>query len=225
MKRIAALLVCAAALAGCGSTEPSPPEKKPPPPAVTRRAAGPGDVLLELLHAARLRDATRAGTFVTAASRRRLHIARLAAEGRQLVGAKIILSERVEWPWAVAAVRRGNHVFAAAVRWERGSWRVELGDAIRLRPILPFPHTVALSADPQIAAEAKAATALIGMGLWLDGLAFSVEARGPRPSYATAFGRVGRDLSPGVHVVVAFARAGAGAVATAWTFSAPEPVS
>jgi len=59
----------------------------------------------------------------------------------------------------------------------------------------------------------------------LDGAGVPLNAGGPRPGYITAFGRFGHDLAPGLHVVVAFARASTGAVATAWTFTAPRRVA
>jgi len=210
----AALLLLAAGCGGGGVAGP-------------RKALDPGGTLLALLEAAEAGDDARTETFVTLASKPGLDVTRLTALAHLLVGARIVLSEPVEGPWAVAAVVKGMRVFAVPLRRERGAWRVELGDPIRLRPVLPHPGRIALSSNPQIAAEARASGDELGvaLALWVDGVAFPIDAGGPRPGYVTAFGRLGHDLAPGLHVVIAFARAGTGAVATAWTFRAPGPVA
>jgi hypothetical protein len=220
-----ALVAVASLLAGCGGA--GEPASTAPPPTVAQKAVAldPGETLVAFLRAAEIGDEARTRSLVTLASQGNVDLVLLTARARPLAGAKIVLSELVDGPWAVAAVVRGTQAFAVPLRREGGDWRIELGDPIALRPVLPHPGKLALSSDPQIAAEAKAGSALLGIALWLDGLDFSVQAGGPRPSYWTAFGRVGRVLTPGLHVVVAFARAGSGAVATAWTFRAPEPVA
>jgi hypothetical protein len=223
--RAAALVAASLLAAGCGgqgeqrtgtppTTEPSKPKK-----------LDPGETLVALLEAVDAGEEGRARSLVTRSSKRGLDLVALGGRARPLAGARIVLSELVDGPWAVAAVVKGTHAFAVPLRREGGAWRVELGDPIALRPVLPHPGGIALSSDPQIAAEAKSRSALLGIALWLDGVDFSVEAGGPRPGYVTVFGRVGHMLAPGLHVVVAFARAGKGATATAWTFRAPQPVA
>ncbi len=215
--RLLTLAVTALVAAGCGGGAGG---KRAAP-----RQLDPGGTLSALVRAASAGDEAASRKLVTASSRSRLELRRLAASTRQLAGARVLLSERVDATWAVAALVKGRSAYAVPLRREAGSWKVELGDPIRLRPLLPFPGRFAFRADPQIAAEAKASSDLFGIALWLDGVDFSVEGGGPRPGFATAYGRAGRELGPGVHVVVAFARTGADAVATAWTFRVREPAS
>jgi hypothetical protein len=214
-----ALLAAVALLvAGCGgaATAVEPSQERP-------EQLDPGGTLVAFLDAASAGDEAATRSFLTDSSQRVLDLPRLELAARPLVGGHVVISQLVDGPWAVAALVKGAHAYAAPLRRENGSWRVELGGAIRLRPILPHPGQLALTADPQIAAEARA-SADVGLALWLDGIDFAVEAGGPTPSFITAYGRSGNELSPGLHVVVAFARAGPGAAATAWTFKVAEPV-
>ena len=218
--RLAGIIAAAALVAaGCGARGGGGGEAGP------RTPLGPGGTLLAFLHAADAGDEALSLTLVTTDSRHDLDFRHLTARAHRLEGARIVLSELVEAPWAVAAVARGRSTYAVPLRRERGAWRVELRRPIRLRPILPIPGAVALRSQPQIAAEGKTRRGELGIGLWLDGVGVPVTAGGPRPGYITAFGRLGYDLTPGLHVVVAFARASTGAVATAWTFRAPRPVA
>jgi hypothetical protein len=216
--RLAPLAIVAALAAGCGGSGTSGPPSQERP-----EALDPGGTLVAFVDAASAGDEAAARSFLTSPSRAGLDLSGLRAATAPVTGGRVIISQLVDGPWAVAAVVKGTHAYAAALRRVGGYWRVELGDPIRLRPILPHPGRLALSADPQIAAEARAGKD-VRLALWLDGSDFAVEGGGPRPGFITAFGRVGSELSPGVHVVVAFARAGRAAAATAWTFRVGEPV-
>jgi hypothetical protein len=204
--------------AGCGgSTSSSPPSHERP------EQLDPGGTLVAFLDAASARDETATRSLLTSASQSSLDLPRLSAAAAQVVGGRVVISQLVDGPWAIAAVAKGTHAYAAPLRRVNGQWRVDLGRTISLRPILPYPGRLSPTADPQIAAEARAGND-VRLALWLDGADFAVEAGGPRPGFITAFGRVGSDLSPGRHVVVAFARSGRRAAATAWTFRVGEPV-
>jgi hypothetical protein len=214
--RAAVAAALALVAAGCGgSTTPVAPSPERP------EQLDPGGTLVAFLDAASAGDEVAARSFLTARSGRTHDLARLEAAARPVAGGRLVISQIVDGPWAVAALVKGSHAYAAPLRRVGRYWRVELGDAIRLRPILPHPGRLALSPAPQIAAEARARSG-VRVALWLDGFDFSVQGGGPSPGFITAFGRAGSDLSPGVHVVVAFARAGAAATATAWTFRVAE---
>ncbi len=213
------LAAVALVAAGCGTGGKRSSDAARP------KALDPGGTLLAFLGAAEAGDEAMSLTLVTLDSRRDLDFTRLTARAQRLEGGRIALSEPVETPWAIAAVVKGPWAYAVPLRREGGVWRIELRHPIRLRPILPHPGTVALSSQPQIAAEGKTRIGELGIALWLDGAGVPLNAGGPRPGYITAFGRFGHDLAPGLHVVVAFARASTGAVATAWTFTAPRRVA
>lgn len=216
--RPAVLAAIALLAAGCGGTAPAvaPSQEHP-------EQLDPGGTLVAFLDAAAAGDDAATRGFLTTSSKGSLDLSRLQAVARSVDDGHVVVSQAVDGPWAIAAVVEGDHAYAAPLRREGGSWHVELGDPIRLRAILPVPGRRAMTTDPQIAAEARAADD-VGLALWLDGQDFSVEAGGPNPRFITAYGRSGTALSPGVHVVVAFARADDGAAATAWTFRIGEPV-
>jgi hypothetical protein len=131
---------------------------------------------------------------------------------------RLILSETITPLFAVAAVASGARVYAAALRLERGLWRLELGSAVHIKPLRPEPGE-RVESRTQLAAEVTAGARLVEAGLWLDGRAFPSRGGGATPNALTMFGETSR-LAPGAHTVVAFASTTAGATARAWAFRA-----
>ena len=131
---------------------------------------------------------------------------------------RVVLSERITADWAVAAIRWQRGVYAAALRRERGAWRVELGAPIRLRALRPDPGE-RLRVRTQLAVEIKATAPILEGGVWLDGKAVPTRSGGPSDRYLTLFTDPDR-VGAGTHAVIAFALAGDGAAALAWTFHA-----
>jgi hypothetical protein len=128
------------------------------------------------------------------------------------------LSQAITASFAVAAVGDGSSVFAAALRLERGVWRVELGSPLQIEPLRPKPGE-RVKRRTQLAAEVRAGAPVVEAGLWLDGRAFPSRGGGPTPNALTMFGETSR-LTPGPHTVVAFASTTASATARAWAFRA-----
>lgn len=129
---------------------------------------------------------------------------------------RLILSQTITPPFAVAAVGRGSRIYAAALRLENGLWRVELDAPLQVLPLRPKPGET-VQRRTQLAAEVKAGTPILEAGLWLDGLAFPTRGGGPTSSALTMFGETAQ-LSPGAHTVIAFASTAAHAAARAWSF-------
>lgn len=234
MKRLGVALATALLLAaGCSGenddVEPPPP---PPEPAADElleeiERTSPGIVLQDFVRAAARGDDGRMWERLSEPSRRRLGPTRSGFRGRAVraledelrsLGRRheLVLSQTITSTFAVAAVRRGGMVYAAALRLERGLWRLELGSPIRIEPLRPQPgETVARRT--QLAAEVTAGAPVLEAGLWLDGRAFPSRGGGPTPSALTMFGETAT-LSPGRHHVVAFASTAANAAARAWPF-------
>ena len=211
--RAAALAIATLLCAGCVHTGS---EERP-------RAAKrerPGDVLVRFASS----DLATATQLVTRETRARIErgqvdIARgvpwrLARRPRF----RVVLSERITADWAVAAIRWQRGVYAAALRRERGAWRVELGAPIRLRALRPDPGE-RLRVRTQVAVEVKASAPILEGGVWLDGKAVTTRSGGPSDRYLTFFSDADR-VGAGTHAVVAVALAGDGAAALAWTFHA-----
>jgi hypothetical protein len=131
---------------------------------------------------------------------------------------RLFLSQTITPSFAVAAVRNGPRVYAAALRRERGIWRVELGSPVQIEPLRPKPGET-VRRRTQLAAEVTAGAPVAEAGLWLDGRAFPSRGGGPTPNALTMFGETPR-LTPGLHSVVAFASTTAAATARAWAFRA-----
>jgi hypothetical protein len=215
------------ALVGCSGGDEEPAAKRPD---------SPGRALQSFVSAAAAHDAQRMWALLSTPSRavfggnlttfRRRAGALERAAGRAAGrGSHVILAARISWRWAVAAVERTDsgdtRTYAAAFRLENGRWRVEVADAVRIRPLRPDPSERLRRARTQVAAEFKAGDPIAQAGLWLDGRAVRARAGGLGPSYFTAYGESGL-LKPGGHSVVAFASTARGARAVAWTFRAPS---
>ena len=138
---------------------------------------------------------------------------------------KLILAEPINLDWGVAAItgrpkvegRREFAAYAAALRAEDGTWKLELGAPVRLRPLSPDPGATKKQ-HPLLAVEISSKAAIAEGGLWLDGTAFPAEGGGSDARHFTIFGEPGNALRRGRHSVVAFGIAGKHATATAWTF-------
>jgi hypothetical protein len=238
MQAVASLRLLAAAavllLAGCAgdaneaeaSNPPSPPAEVDELLAEVERAR-PGAALLDFVRAGARGDERRMWQRLSAPTRSRLgptlagfrgEAARSLEEELQALGRRheLILSQTIAPPFAVAAVRRGFRVFAAALRFEDGLWRVELNAPLQVLPLRPRPGEV-VRRRTQLAAEVKAGTPIIEAGIWLDGVAFPTRGGGPTSNALTMFGE-SAPLSPGAHTVIAFASTAAHAAANAWSF-------
>jgi hypothetical protein len=137
----------------------------------------------------------------------------------------VVLSQRVTASLAVAAIggtrtvdRKAEHgTYAAAFRFERGAWRLELRGPVRIEADRPDPGEV-VRRRTQLAADVAAHAAIVEAGMWFDGRAFPARGYSTNPRYLGMWGEAPQPLRPGHHTVVAFAAAGGTATALGWTF-------
>jgi hypothetical protein len=233
--RSAAAIVALLALAGCAGDSEKPEQTRQAPPAAVQELLGeieqarPGATLQSFVRAAARGDELGMWQRLSGPSHRLLgpglaEFRRGPARGlaQELSGLgrrnRLFLSQTITQSFAVAAVRNGSRVYAAALRLERGGWRVELGSPVQIKPLRPKPGET-VERRTQLAAEVTAGAPVVEAGLWLDGLAFPSRGGGPTPNALTMFGESSR-LAPGPHTVVAFASTTAGATARAWAFRA-----
>ena len=208
----------------------SPPESVVAPP--------PGPTLAEFVAAARSGDDEAMWALLSTPTRERLGPTPAKfrrGEGRRLrtnLGSfiegrsAIFLNEQVSADFAVAAFggrqavggknRRG--AFAAALRYEDGEWRVELGGPVKLEALVPDPGEVE-NENAQVAAGVAADAAILEGGLWLDGDAVSGESGGTDDRHITFYSDPVTGLEQGPHAAVAFASTAHDASALAWLFS------
>jgi hypothetical protein len=114
-------------------------------------------------------------------------------------------------PWAV--VVRGTT--AVALHFAGGAWHPDRTGRVKVTFLGPHPVD---TARPQVAAELKAPGRLVESGMWLDGTELVAKGGGLSPNRGTIYGAPDRTLSPGRHLVVAYARTAAAATAVARSF-------
>lgn len=208
----------------------SPPESVVAPP--------PGPTLEEFVAAARAGDSDAMWALLSTPSQERLGPTPgrfRRGEGRRLRASlgsfiegksAVFLNEQVSADFAVAAFggrravggkeRRG--AFAAALRYEDGDWRVELGGPVKLEALVPDPGEVE-NENAQVAAGVAADAAILEGGLWLDGEAVGGESGGTDDRHITFYSDPVTDLVQGPHAAVAFASTAREASALAWLFT------
>jgi hypothetical protein len=217
-------------------TDTQPPSSTTPPESVV--APLPGPTLEEFVAAARAGDSEAMWALLSTPTRERLGPTPAKfrrGEGRRLrtnLGSfiegrsAVFLNEQVSADFAVAAFggrqavggkgRRG--AFAAALRYEDGEWRVELGGPVKLEALVPDPGMVE-NENSQVAAGVVADAAILEGGLWLDGEAVGGESGGTDDRHITFFSDPVTDLERGPHAAIAFASTAHDASALAWLFS------
>jgi hypothetical protein len=131
--------------------------------------------------------------------------------------------------WAVFAIagertaegQREFGAFAAPLRRETTTWRLELAGPVALVPILGPTRTVAPD-EAEAAVEVESETPVDAVGLWLDGRVVPIEEGRTDESDLVLAHHPDSPLQPGPHVAVAFARAGNDASAIAWVIQVAE---
>lgn len=204
-----------------------------PPPDVPR--AGAGKVLTGLVEAASAGDEARMWSLLaretralfgpTLADFRRIGAVQLEDDLDAFArgGFGLVLDEKVEAGWAVAAIAgervmeglREYDAYGAALRRERGDWKLHIGSNVEVTLLLP--DATKTGDEPQIAVEIAAGAPILHARLWLDGRRFPAETHNPDPSTLTIFTQA-RELAPGPHTIVVFARTIDNASASAWSF-------
>jgi hypothetical protein len=216
-------------------TEPSTGITEPPESVV---APPPGPMFERFVAAARAGDSEAMWALLSTPTRERLgptlakfrsgRARRLVTELGSFVEGRsaLFLNEQVSAEFAVAAFggrqtvrgkgRRGT--FAAALRFEDGDWKLELGGPVKLEALVPDPAEV-VSENTQVAAGVEANAAILEGGLWLDGEAVPGESGGTDDRHITFFSEPATELEAGPHAAVAFASTVNDAAALAWLFS------
>jgi hypothetical protein len=244
VKRLVPFALAALLLAGCGggkSAEPTTTNDFPPAPSppTTTTSGDPGkDAIDAFVAAARAGRAEAIWSMLSVASKRRLGptLARFRARGAtqlaEEVGSfgryKVIVSERITPEFGVVAIdgprilegKRVRDVYAAALRLEGESWKLELGGPVKVRAVGPDP-----GAHERIVGQIAAAVAGKGGGgtavVYVDGLTENPKVYGT-PSNSTLVVNYEPALDRGRHTVVVFGAVGRDASATGWWFTAAK---
>lgn len=241
-----ALLPLAAACGGGSSGATSQPSTAAATDQVTRPTAAPdtGAALRRFVEAAGAGDAATVWSLLSTVSQERLgptqeDFARRYTESfRTGVGTfagtayETVLAVEMPSGWGVAAiagdrVRQGQDeygTYAAALRFEDGAWKLELGDEVVLRSVSPAEDPTA-DRRPPIGVRIQAPAQVEEVGIWLDGQPLRGKASGTSPHDVTITGLPPGDLAPGQHVIVVFGRAGELAAAGSTPFRVSLPTT
>jgi hypothetical protein len=233
-RAVALAALCAVLGTACGSEErlPAIHVGATQPGAAARE---PGEIVLRFVQAARRGDAQQMWALLSEPTRRSIgpgvaSFARGTAPDivksfEDFRDGRILLSRRIDDVWAVGAIT-GRFVpedgdpepaaYAAALRHERGTWRLELYGLVvaRLRP-----EPDGTTGDrPEVRAEAQAGDEVERMLLWVDGTASRVPYARTSPFTGELHGRVSEPVGEGEHALVVFAATRTTASALAWSF-------
>lgn len=216
------MLLVAALAAGCGGDRRLPVLSLEPAGYVPTRE--PGLTVLRFVQAARSGDSGRMRALMSVDTRASFGPGAVEEVARQLEGfaeARIVLGRPLDERWAVGAVAGRNDegesaAWAAALHFENGRWRVELGGVFftRMRPA-PLEE-----ADPraEIRVEAQAGGEVDELRAWVGRRPVRAYALRRQPFTREIWGRLRTALPEGQHTLVAFATAGETAGAFAWPF-------
>jgi hypothetical protein len=120
---------------------------------------------------------------------------------------------------ALEAVKTATRTYAAALRLERGRWKLQVDPNVLLQPISPSPGVVHGKVF-QVAAQGMFPDPVDTGALYLDGKALA--ARGGATNggrTVTLYANLPKGVAKGRHTLVAYGRAGAHAGALAWAFT------
>jgi hypothetical protein len=118
--------------------------------------------------------------------------------------------------WAVVQSTEGDHASAVAFHLVDGRWHADTHGQVKLEILGPRPGS-AQPSQPQVAIGLKSATPLQESALWVDGVEL-FEKGGGTPTNGTIYGAPDKNLEPGVHYAVGYARNATSGSAVAWTF-------
>jgi hypothetical protein len=237
LRRLAALPLLAALLAGCGGGgggETTSTNLAVPPPTGASSTDPGKDAIGAFVAAARAGRADELWSLLSTPTKRRLGpLARFrghaAVELSEWPGSfgryDVIVSERITPEFGVVAIdgwrvvegRRERDVYATALRLEGSAWKVELRGPVHVRAVGPDP-----GAHEDVVGQV--ATAVSGQGgngtavVYVDGAAEPPKVYGTATN-STVVVNFEPALGPGRHTVVVFGSVGRQASATGWWFT------
>jgi hypothetical protein len=211
VRRLAAIVLAVAVLAGCGSGK--------------KTQADPGrDVLAGFFQAAGRGDRQAMESLLSPQTRTRLHAAALTALGKRLRpfarGYRLLVSERITDEFGLAAATNRGVAFGAALRLVDGRWLLELAGPVRIRPLGPRPGARQRSIR-QLAAGIDGTTGGGEALLYFDGLAIPDAKVYRYKQQLSIVANLPTAVPKGRHSVIVFAGSSTSARARAWTFVVP----
>jgi hypothetical protein len=118
--------------------------------------------------------------------------------------------------WSVVQVTKGKTARAQAFELLGGHWKPDTSDNVKVEILGPQPNAKATKM-PQVAIQITSPAPFIESALWVDGKEL-IEKGGGTPTRGTIYGAPAKNLAPGLHVAVGYARTATTGTAVAWVF-------
>lgn len=118
--------------------------------------------------------------------------------------------------WSVVQSRGVNRATAVAFHLIGNHWQADRTDNVKVQILGPAPGTTAATL-PQVAIEFTSPQPFVESALWVDGTEL-LEKGGGSPKRGTIYGAPAKDLKPGMHIAVGYARSELSGTAVAWFF-------
>ena len=118
--------------------------------------------------------------------------------------------------WSVVQVKKGDRAFAAAFELLGDRWQADRSGNVKVEILGPQPGARATRL-PQVAIQITSPAPFIESALWVDGTEV-IEKGGGTPTRGTIYGAPAKNLAPGLHVAVGYARTATTGTAVAWIF-------
>jgi hypothetical protein len=118
--------------------------------------------------------------------------------------------------WSVVQVTKNGHALAEAFELLGGQWKPDTSDNVKIDILGPQPNSKATKM-PQVAIETTSPAPFVESALWVDGTEL-IEKGGGTKTRGTIYGAPAKNLAPGLHVAVGYARTATTGTAVAWVF-------
>ena len=118
--------------------------------------------------------------------------------------------------WSVVQVTKSGTASAKAFELLGGRWKPDTSGNVKVKILGPLPGSKATKL-PQVAIEITSPAPFIESAIWVDGKEL-LEKGGGTPTRGTIYGAPAKNLAPGFHVAVGYARTATTGTAVAWVF-------
>ena len=118
--------------------------------------------------------------------------------------------------WSVVQATKGNTARAQAFELLGGKWKPDSSGNVKVQILGPQPGAKATKL-PQVAIEITSPSPFVESAIWVDGKEL-LEKGGGTPTRGTIYGAPEKNLAPGLHVAVGYARTTTTGTAVAWVF-------
>jgi hypothetical protein len=118
--------------------------------------------------------------------------------------------------WSVVQVTKGKTARAVAFELLGGKWKPDTSGNVKVQILGPQPGSKATKM-PQVAIEVTSPAPFVESAIWVDGTEL-IEKGGGTPTRGTIYGAPAKNLTPGFHVAVGYARTATTGTAVAWVF-------